>query len=57
MEDKGKLELIAVKSFKEYEDMYKVIDFLNKSLRDKRVIFGLSKDTQKGTMTISIYET
>lgn len=53
----GKLELIAVKSFKTYEEMYKVVDFLNKTLKDKSLIFGLTKDTQKGTMTISIYET
>lgn len=55
--DPGKLELIAVKSFKSYEEMYKVVDFLNKTLKDKKVIFGLTKDSQKGTMTISIYET
>ncbi len=53
----GKLELIAVKSFKPYDEMYKVIDFLNKTLKEKKVIFGLTKDIQKGTMTISIYET
>lgn len=55
--NQGKLELIAVKSFKSYDEMYKVVDFLNKTLKDKRVIFGLTKDTEKGTMTISIYET
>jgi len=54
--DQGKLELIAVKSFKTYDDMYKVVDFLNKNLKNKKVIFGLTKDHQKGTMTISIYE-
>lgn len=53
----GKLELIAVKAFKSYDEMYKVVDFLNKTLKDKKVIFGLTKDTQKATMTISIYET
>lgn len=53
----GKLELIAVRSFKSYDEMYKVVDFLNKTLKEKKVIFGLTKDTQKGTMTISIYET
>lgn len=53
----GKLELIAVKAFKSYDEMYKVVDFLNKTLKDKKVIFGLTKDSQKGTMTISIYET
>jgi len=53
----GKLELIAVKSFKPYDEMYKVIDFLNKNLKEKKVVFGLTKDTEKGTMTIFIYET
>ncbi|OPX92385.1 MAG: hypothetical protein A4E53_00533 [Pelotomaculum sp. PtaB.Bin104] len=53
----GKLELIAVKSFKAYDDMYKIIDFLNKTLKNKHVIFGLTKDVAKDTMKISIYET
>ena len=53
----GKLELISMKTFKSYDDMYKVVDFLNKTLKDKRVIFGLTKNIEQGTMTISIYET
>ena len=53
----SKLELISVKTFKSYDEMYKVVDFLNKNLKDRKVIFGLTKDTQQGTMTISIYET
>lgn len=53
----GKLELIAVKSFKAYDDMYKIIDFLNKTLKNKHIIFGLTKDVAKDTMRISIYET
>ncbi len=55
-EKEGKLELIATKSFAPYAEMYKVIDFLNKSLKHKKVMFGLTKDPEKGTMTISIYE-
>jgi len=53
----AKLELIAVKTLKSCDELYKVVDFLNKMLKDKRVIFGLTKNSQKGTMTISIYET
>lgn len=53
----GKLELVAVKSFQPYDEMYKVIDFLNKTLKDKKIIFGLTKDAEKGKMIISIYET
>jgi hypothetical protein len=52
----GKLELIATKSFKTYDEMYKIVDFLNKILKDKKVIFGLTKDKNSETMTISIYE-
>ena len=52
----GKLELIAAKNFKTYDEMYKVVDFLNKILKDKKVIFGLTKDRNSDTMTISIYE-
>jgi len=53
----GKLELMAVKSFKANDEMYKIIDFLNKTLKGRHVIFGLTKDTAKGSMSISIYET
>lgn len=53
----GKLELIAVKSFKPYDDMYKIIDYLNKTLKHKHVMFGLKKDSAEDSMIISIYET
>lgn len=52
----GKLELIATKSFPPYSDMYRVVDFLNKSLKDRKLMFGLTKDRESGTMTITIYE-
>ncbi|ABO50284.1 conserved hypothetical protein [Desulforamulus reducens MI-1] len=51
-----KLELIAQKSFENYKEMYKVVDFLNRTLKEKQVIFGLTKG-KDGNMTISIYET
>jgi hypothetical protein len=52
----GKLELIAHKSFTNYDQMYLVVDFLNKSLKDKKLMFGLTKDSKKDKMTITIYE-
>lgn len=52
----GKLELIATKSFSPYEEMYLVVDFLNKSLKGKKLMFGLAKGREKGKMTITIYE-
>lgn len=55
-EDKARLEIIAVKSFPSNPDLVYVVDFLNKSLKDKRIMFGLTKDKQKDEMTINIYE-
>ncbi|MHB8158301.1 MAG: YpmA family protein [Desulfocucumaceae bacterium] len=52
----GKMELIATKSFTAYEEMYRVVDFLNKSLKDKNLMFGLTKDRESGNMTITVYE-
>ncbi len=36
-------------------EYYRIIDFLNKNLKDKKIMFGLSKTENK--MKISIYET
>jgi len=54
MEDK--LMLIATKNFAYYEDMYKVVDFLNKNIKDKRIMLGLTKDKETGEVSINIYE-
>lgn len=57
MEEKNKvdkLELIATKNFKDYDEMYLVVDFLNKTLKDKKIMFGLTKKNDR--MAISIYE-
>lgn len=55
-ETPDKLEMIAIKSFAPYKEMYRVVDFLNKSLKDKKIMFGLSKDSESGMMVITIYE-
>jgi hypothetical protein len=55
--DPGKLELIAHKSFASGPELVYVIDFLNKSLKSKKVMFGLSKDKNNpNNMVIKIYE-
>lgn len=54
--NQGKLELIAFKSFNANEELFYVIDFLNKSLKEKNIMFGLSKDKENGKMTINVYE-
>lgn len=54
--EKDKLELIATKTLKSSDDMYKIVDFLNKTLKHKKIMFGLSKNSTENTMTISVYE-
>lgn len=48
--------MLAARAFKSYDDMYRVVDFLNKTLKDREIVFGLSKD-EDGKMVISIYRT
>jgi hypothetical protein len=55
MKKEDKLELKATLEVEDRLDNYKIIDFLNKNLKEKDVIFGLSKNKDK--MIISIYET
>jgi uncharacterized FlaG/YvyC family protein len=50
----GKLELIATQRVGLNGELYKVVDFLNKNLKDRGLTFGLTKKEEK--MVISIYE-
>lgn len=54
--ESGKLELIALKNFPANDGLVYVIDFLNKSLKNKNIMFGLSKDKETEQMMIKIYE-
>ena len=56
VKDPGKLELIATKTLTTNDELYKIVDFLNKTLKEKKVMFGLTKNTTENTMTISVYE-
>ena len=50
----GKIELIARQRVGVNGELYKVVDFLNKNLKDHRLMFGLTK--KDDTMVISVYE-
>ncbi len=56
VKDPGKLELIATKTLTTNDELYKIVDFLNKTLKEKKLMFGLTKNTTENTMTISVYE-
>lgn len=51
---KDKLELVATKEFLHYEDMYKVVDFLNKNLSEYDIVFGITE--KDGKSIINIYK-
>lgn len=50
----GKIELIATQRVGINGELYKVVDFLNKNLKEHRLMFGLTKKEDK--MVISVYE-
>ncbi|MZP28613.1 DUF4264 domain-containing protein [Heliobacterium undosum] len=47
-------EPLATKEIPANVDMYALVDFLNDTLKDKGLLFGVRKNGE--TMTISIYE-
>jgi hypothetical protein len=50
------LELIAQKSFAANDELVKVVDFLNRTLRDRKILFGINLQKAENEMTISIYQ-
>lgn len=50
----GKLELIATQKIAVNPELYKIVDFLNKNLKEYKLMFGLSKKEE--VMTLSVYE-
>lgn len=56
MEPNDKLTMIASQTIQECEDFYKVVDFLNRTLKEKGVLFGLRKIKDEPKMTLYIYE-
>jgi len=53
----GKLDLIATKTVPEWEHLYTVVNFLNKNIKDRNIIIGLSKCKTNNQMVVNIYET
>jgi len=50
--------VIATKDVCHSEDLYVLVDFLNRTLKDRDIIFGLAKSTAHENMyTITIYRT
>lgn len=54
MSEEG-MRIKALKEFGDKDELYQVVDFLNKALKDKDLIFGIKKQGDK--QIITIYET
>jgi hypothetical protein len=54
MEKQEKLELMATLKLQNADELYRVVDFLNRNLRSYNLMFGMSKKDEE--LTFSIYE-
>ncbi|MDW7651554.1 MAG: YpmA family protein [Bacillota bacterium] len=54
MESRGKLELLATLKLKNNDELYRVVDFLNRNLKSHNLMFGMSKNGDE--ITFSVYE-
>ena len=54
MQSNEGLEIKAVLEIEKNGELYKLIDFLNKNLKSKGVVFGLTQKSEK--MNITLYE-
>ena len=56
-EKTDKLILLAQRSFQKRDDMYEIVDFLNKNLKEYHLMFGLkTAEDDKEKCMIRIYE-
>jgi hypothetical protein len=56
MDEKMKLKIIGTHVCTATDDLYQLVDFLNRNLKDKEVIFGLSKhQEEEGKMLLTLY--
>ena len=51
------LNVMASIDLQATEDLYLLVDFLNRNLKDKEIVFGLSKSHQEGHYTVTLYKT
>ena len=52
-----KMQVLGTHIMTQTDNLYQLVDFLNRNLKDKNVIFGLSKDREEGKMVLTLYRT
>jgi len=55
MVKEGKLELVATLKMENNDELYRLVDFLNRNLKSYNLMFGLTKKGEG--MAVSLYET
>jgi len=55
MEKRGQLEPLATIKLQNNDELYRLVDFLNRNLKSYNIMFGLTKKGEE--MTFSLYET
>ncbi|MGZ4031979.1 MAG: YpmA family protein [Tumebacillaceae bacterium] len=54
--DTTKLVTLATQPIDDPNDVYVVVDFLNRTLKDRGLVFGLSKGEEDSRLQITVYE-
>lgn len=54
--DTTRLVTLATQTIHTSDPMYYTVDFLNRTLKEKGLVFGLTKGEEEGTLQIAVYE-
>jgi len=52
----NRLVTLATQTIHHSDPMYYTVDFLNRTLKEKGLVFGLTKGEEEGTLQIAVYE-
>ncbi|ADG06388.1 YpmA family protein [Kyrpidia tusciae] len=57
MGDQDQLKVIGVFRTEGGEELYKFVDFLNRTLKERGLVFGMARGDRPGQFVITVYET
>ncbi|ATY84877.1 DUF4264 domain-containing protein [Kyrpidia spormannii] len=57
MGDQDQLKVIGVFRTEGGEELYKFVDFLNRTLKERGLVFGMARGDHPGQFVITVYET
>ncbi|MCX7568713.1 YpmA family protein [Tumebacillus sp. DT12] len=54
--DSTKLVTLGTQTVADPSEWYEVVDFLNRTCKERGLVFGLTKGQEEGTFNITVYE-